>query len=384
MSRIAIYVVYDGQCVINEYIDHVLRELRRHVQYLIVVCNFQNPKSGTEYVRNHADRLICRENKGFDAGAYKDVICAEIGNEFLEGYDELLLINDSFYAPIFPFDEMFGRMDDIDCDYWGMTRFPGGTYEGSEIGPHIQSFFICIRSSIMRNQRFWDFWTNLSYPTCFAEAVFSFEYALNELLVKNGYSGMAYAETNKKRIALLSDENPYMKYPLSLIKDCRVPVVKRKAFSLNNEDFENACMALDYIKKHSSYNYRLIVDHLRYVSQYSISDPGYNLVALDSFMRAHKRIFIYGAGRWGRNTSFFFRMKGWRHEGFIVSDDSKESANIISIERVVFERGDGMVIATGSRQYAFDMYELASRHMRREHIFLPNHCIGCMENYENE
>ena len=61
MKRIAIYVIYDRQSIIHEYIEHVLREIKKHVHYLVVVCNFRHIESGAEFLQNHADRLIYRE-----------------------------------------------------------------------------------------------------------------------------------------------------------------------------------------------------------------------------------------------------------------------------------------------------------------------------------
>lgn len=54
---------------------------------------------------------------------------------------------------------------------------------------------------------------------------------------------------------------------------------------------------------------------------------------------------------------------------YAVSDDREEIVDIISIKSVKFEDDDGIIIATGSEQYALEMYELACQQLKQEHIF---------------
>ena len=36
-------------------------------------------------------------------------------------YDEVLLVNQTCYGPVFPFSELFGEMEKRDCDFWGVS-----------------------------------------------------------------------------------------------------------------------------------------------------------------------------------------------------------------------------------------------------------------------
>ena len=125
VKRLGIYIIYDPDSIIDRYIYYVLRELKNYLSYLIVVCVFPCIISGKEYIYPFADRIVFRKNKGYDAGAYKDLLCEILGWDFVYNYDELLLSNDTYYAPIVPFDPMFEIMDRKKCDYWGIIRHPG-------------------------------------------------------------------------------------------------------------------------------------------------------------------------------------------------------------------------------------------------------------------
>ena len=58
--------------------------------------------------------------------------------------DELIVANDSCYAPVFPFPECFAKMAGRPCDFWGMTA-----YSGAYRSEHVQSFFFVFRRSVL-------------------------------------------------------------------------------------------------------------------------------------------------------------------------------------------------------------------------------------------
>ena len=40
MKRLCIYVTYDAENIIDDYIGYMMRELRKVVECLVVVCNY--------------------------------------------------------------------------------------------------------------------------------------------------------------------------------------------------------------------------------------------------------------------------------------------------------------------------------------------------------
>lgn len=113
MKRICIYVTYDPDNIADSYIGCLLSELRKSVDYLIVVCNYEYILSGVENIQPYADKIYYRSNMGFDAGAYKGALCSYIGWDEIGSYDELLMINDSFYGPLYPFESVFYAMEKL-------------------------------------------------------------------------------------------------------------------------------------------------------------------------------------------------------------------------------------------------------------------------------
>lgn len=374
IKRLGIYVIYDRDNVVDPYIREVLKGLRKYLSQLIIVCNFSSVAKGEEILYAFTEDVYYRENNGFDAGAYKDIIANLVDMDQLKVFDELLLMNDSFYGPIDSFDEMFSRMKEKKCDFWGITRYPGGTYQGIEILEHVQSYFMCFRKPLI-DSKFWhDFWHDLHYPTDFIDAVFSFELSLNRQLSEHGYRGLAYTDIHENELSIKYGENPYMKYPAVLIKDFSVPIIKRKSFDFANKGFENALQAIQYIDKCKNYDVELIKRHLVRVSKRNSNSPVFDLEELSDFYFSHKKIYIYGAGGWGKNLISYFDYKGWTCCGVIVSNKEATSRDsVIEWREAEIQSDDGIIIAVGKKK-AIEEINCSIRELCSEgQIFKPHY-----------
>ncbi len=374
MKRLCIYVTYDSENIIDEYVEYMLREMRKAVHTLILVCNYKCDDCRVDKVQSYVDNMFCRENLGYDAGAYKDVLCQELGWDVVCGYDELLLVNDSFFGPFYAFEELFDRMQRTGDDYWGMTRCPeveladGHTYES-----HIQSYFFSLRKRILQNRAFQIFWETMIYPTSFTQAVIHFEIGLNRLLNRLGFRGIAVTDLSPIQWNLRKSENPYLLYPLELIRDAGIPILKRKSLSLSNKGFDSAMRALRFIKSECGYDVSLIENHLRR------SRKGINIMGADSFYAAHARIFIYGAGNYGKNAAEYFAYKGWTFEKFLVTEmagqPGNDRSNCSTFDRADIAEDDGIIIAVGNKKVFREIVQLVKKRCRIEQIYNPTDII---------
>lgn len=373
MNRLGIYIIYDSENIIDKYISKVLFGLQAYISKLIVVCNFTDIKSGRNYIEEYADEIRYRENMGFDAGAYKDVLQEMFASKEIFKFDEVLLMNDSFYGPIDSFDKVFSVMSESSCDYWGLTRYPGGNYEKIEIASHIQSYFMCFRKAVVNSKEFRDFWLGIKYPATFIEAVFSFEFQLNHALEKAGFTGMAYMDGRSDSLGIQFGENPYMKYPLELLRDIDIPIIKRKAFDFENDGFCDAVAALSYIDRYKQYDAEIIKRHIFRVSQQLAGAPKFDLSALSNFYEHHSNIYIYGAGRWGKNLASYFAYKGWSFKKYIVTINDGYDKNVIQYDESILNESDGIIIAVGKRKIIEDIYNNISKRHSTDHIFKPEY-----------
>ena len=71
MRRIAIYMFFDPQGIVDDYVLHNLRKLREHVETIFVVANLPLSPEGRTRLEGVADTVYTRANTGYDVGAYR-------------------------------------------------------------------------------------------------------------------------------------------------------------------------------------------------------------------------------------------------------------------------------------------------------------------------
>ena len=369
-KRLCIYIIFDKEKRIDKYIQTVLKGIRKHVSSVVVVCNFESAVSGLEYITDYADEILYRENKGYDSGAYKDAI--EYLGDVLETYDELLLANDTFYGPFDSFDDMFKRMDEDECDYWGITRHPAGRWtDGYLYNSHIQSYFIVYKERILRSSDFANFWCDLKYPMSYEEAIINYEFALNQYFAEKNFVGKAYMDFVALEYSYQYSQNPCIVNAYELIKDYGIPILKRRSLDFNNQGCANAIKALGYIRDNTRYNYLLILEHIKRLQNVKTFIPTFEFVELEKFVAKHKKIYIYGNGCCGKAIAAFFSFNNWGYVCHVVTDNSNEDCKMFS--EIDVEDQDGIVIAINNREAIDEVYHNVRMRCKEEQIFKPNY-----------
>jgi rhamnosyltransferase len=240
MRRLVIYFFFDENGIVDNYVTYMLSAIREHTKTLIVVCNGKLNNAGSEVLNSLCDELIIRENIGFDVWAYKAAI-GRIGWNVIRQYDEIIMMNHTIIGPLFPFSEMFEKMDLRDNDFWGITthgKAPIGFLK--EVCPnelfipeHIQSHFIAVRKRLLESPEFENYWTSMPMINDYNEAVGLHEAFFTRTFAELGYSWGAY--TNPDELADIS-YYPLMDFPSALVKKHRCPIVKRRTF--DGRDFD--------------------------------------------------------------------------------------------------------------------------------------------------
>ena len=155
MRRLLIYLTYDKQNIIDDYIGYFLRSIRPIAATIAVVCNMPKIEKGRHHLSDYADSIFYRENQGLDAGGFKDALCRFIGWDKIRQFDELILANDSFYGPFDDISKIFNEMESRNLDFWGLMKRGAGTYGATGNDPeHLLSFFYV--SQYSRNSTLWN------------------------------------------------------------------------------------------------------------------------------------------------------------------------------------------------------------------------------------
>ncbi|MDD4556255.1 MAG: rhamnan synthesis F family protein [Alphaproteobacteria bacterium] len=284
MKKLAIYVHFDPKGEVREYIFKCLQGLQEVVSDILFVVNGTISPDARKRLEKMNVEILVRENVGFDWSAWKAGI-EYYGYDKLYSYDELLLTNNTFYGPIYPFAEMWSAMDKKECDFWGIVRHPEvnslwiDNDPKSKMLSHIQSYWLVFKNKILRSPNFKSYWENITVHKSYQEMVGYGETKLTKYFEDCGFQSATYIDSEKYNKIFWGNISAFL--PDSAIIDEKCPVLKRKPFFEDHQLAFNSGLtnklekALDYITHNTSYDENLIwSDLLKSQSMYKLH---YNL-----------------------------------------------------------------------------------------------------------
>ncbi len=110
-NRLGIFLTYDPEGIVDDYIGYLLEDISPMFSKLIIVCNgFLLPESRKK-LEKYSQNIFVRENIGFDFCAWKESMFEYFGYARVREYDELVLFNDSFFGPLHSFSQVFEDME---------------------------------------------------------------------------------------------------------------------------------------------------------------------------------------------------------------------------------------------------------------------------------
>ncbi len=237
-DRICLFVHYDPADVIAPCVEHYLLGLAEVCREICFVSNSNLSDLEKNKVQPLVSRVFTRENTGMDFGAWKYVI-DQVGWKHIESFDELMLANDSCYAPMFPFDELFSTMSQVNVDFWGVSEHPAARTRSGDLDAHLQSYFLVFKQNVVINEAFREFWRGVSeQQTDYNAVIGDYESRLSPLLNRSGFKYSSYLQQTGYTAKSGGNwdnslyTNPTIWDWSSLLKS-RSPFLKRKAITFH-------------------------------------------------------------------------------------------------------------------------------------------------------
>ncbi|SJZ84456.1 rhamnan synthesis F family protein [Anaerorhabdus furcosa] len=267
-KRLGIFVFYDKEGIVREYLRYLLNDITQCFTNFIIVVNGKVNNDGMEYFKKLTQTVYVRENIGLDAGGFQFGINM-VGEKELRTVEELVLFNDTFYGPFYHFEDMFNNERIKDKDFWGITANYESTDGKKIFKTHIQTYFMCFKNSILIDNAFYDYWRNLNTKTNnYFDIVYKHEIVLTDYFENLGFSWGTIVDTKKYSDSdIRLNYNPYAYSAQDLLKD-NCPILKRKIFSLKKSESMEVCdstqliQSINYIKKNYDYNIDMIMDDI--------------------------------------------------------------------------------------------------------------------------
>ncbi|GAA1885969.1 rhamnan synthesis F family protein [Lapillicoccus jejuensis] len=228
MRRIAIYLFHDRVGRVDDYVPYKLRSLRPFVEEIFVVSNGPLTPEGRATLEEVADTVWARENVGFDVWGYKEAL-ELIGPEHLATFDELILLNYTFFGPIHPWGPVLERMDREQVDFWGLTahgEVDPNPHPGQD-GPlpeHLQSHWLAVRRPMFTSLEWQQYWSTMPMITSYEQSVLLHEARFTAHFAAKGFRWTtAFPTEDYPSIHPIFDNTVLM-----LEDGC--PIIKRRLF----------------------------------------------------------------------------------------------------------------------------------------------------------
>lgn len=251
MKRFGIFIFYDKYGTVNEYVKYLLKKMSSFLAECCIVCNGYVTDESKMWLETNANYVIFRENEGYDAGAYQNAVLSRIGIAKLREFNELVLFNNSFYGPIYSFEDMFEEMERRNVDFWGITA-----HESRQTPYHIQSYFLVIEDRLLKSDIFEEYWRTQKNCDIFYDAVKNFELKITDFFMKKGFTSSVYIDYAKSREEYKIDGNLLNVANYELLVERHCPIVKRKYImqSLEQGLAQNYEDIMQFIDKHTDYD----------------------------------------------------------------------------------------------------------------------------------
>ena len=272
-KRIGIFAYFDKDGIIDEYIPVLLKSVKEHCDYVLVVVNGYLLPEQAEKINKIVDDIKYRENIGLDITAYR------YGFEYLgaENADaeEILFFNQTVFGPVLPLEKLFEEMDNRDLDFWGLTQHKGLVADLTDtiwknvdygyIPPHIQSYFFAVRKTMFQKPAFKEFWDNMPEIKTYVDAVSYHEMRFTKYFKDLGFISDTYVKCDEWEGFM---DYPLMGMPVKTVTEKRCPFVKRKSFITKRTEILSIPQGgagwelYEYIDKKTDYDVSLILENI--------------------------------------------------------------------------------------------------------------------------
>lgn len=224
-TRTAIFAHFDKDNVIDDYVIYYLNALKKVAQKIIFVSDCDLSSAETDKLTGIADKIIAKRHGEHDFGSYKRGFLFTQENNLLNDTDELIFSNDSCYGPFVPLENVFEKMEQEVCNFWGITQnnkfkiFKNFFWKTCEI-PHIQSYFLVLKKEIFNSDVFLNFIKSVKKEKSRNDVILKYEIGLSELLLENNFKMKSFIE------AYSEESSPFLHRAQELIQNHGMPFLK--------------------------------------------------------------------------------------------------------------------------------------------------------------
>ena len=312
-----IYAAYSEDGIISDYVVTYLKKLKEISPNIIYVTDNQMSKNELRKIKPYVNHVIAHRHGEYDWGSFKrgynwlmsqngtnydgdlahpkfkterDSVATggikhDAGSEFatavyengyikeqIHNHDHalahphpknlLILANDSTITLTETFKPLLADMQQKEADIYGITANQDGTY-------HIQSYFMILNEKAYTDPNFANYLNNVKKEKDGLTVAYRYEVPFTQYMQSLGYKTATYIPYENLQHLPLNDKNCY---PLTLISQYNMPVLKMRTFTNRLTVQEPRRLVFSWLKKHKKQAYKELIKHLTKIKSPYLSE----------------------------------------------------------------------------------------------------------------
>ena len=263
-KRVCFVAGFDANGKIADYVVYLIKSLSQLAE--VYYCgDFNADPAELDKLNHFCVKAFAKRHGKYDFGSWQELI-RYVGSKKLATYDELILINDSCYGPLFDLAPLFEEMEGRNTDFWGLTA----AYQNHL---HIQSYFLAFKKPVLQSDIFYQFFDTVRPEKNFHAVCSNYEDRLTFVLSKAGFTYDTFIPYGDLA------SHPYTD-AMNAITNRHFPFLKVKFFTGGIRDQGPTTNWRGALQGVSNYPLSLIEQNLQ--------DRGYDLATIDQDVRKRR------------------------------------------------------------------------------------------------
>ena len=218
--------------------------------------------------------LVFKYHSYIDINRWKDVLINKLQREELVHFNQVLLINDSMYGPLFSVKKIFEMSDSLMVDFWGLTahgkiRNYFKDVDGETWPRFIQPYFLVIRQPMLSSSVFIEYFRSLPLFESYEDASKGFEFVFTEIFAQKGYRWDVLFDTVEKEDPTGKFFESFILFDIyELVANRGFPFIPKYCFDIDFSEMQiynagnDLRKTIEYVNANTEYDVSLIFDNL--------------------------------------------------------------------------------------------------------------------------
>ena len=200
-----------------------IKAVRAVSDAFVLVVDQDDLSAPAQFANDECACFLAGRHGAYDFGSYRLGLAEAESRGWLTSASHVLLCNDSVIGPFFGLEPVVQKMIDSAAHVWGLT-------ESYLYSPHLQSYFLLIRSEVILNPAVRDFFDSVVPQSSRHDVIQAYELGFSRLIKSLGFSWKAWlpaAEMFDPRNGEMMGNSTA--YPICTLLE-KMPVIKTRAF----------------------------------------------------------------------------------------------------------------------------------------------------------